>query len=199
MEWKFELTEKEFQQCDKFADDSSKSQREHRSGGILQRDIKKIKEDTLRGKIGEVIVKKFLEQVPFNIKGISLDFGVYDRGIWDETDIEINKKKISIKSSKSFAKWLLLESKDIKRGDLYDYYILVLIDKDFKAGVIKGFASKDEIIKPNDKTLLLKQEEFIPNTSTSLDADNHARHSDNLHNSEEDWEKIIRELKKVKP
>jgi len=195
MIWKFELTEKEFQKCNKFADSSSKSQREHRSGGILQRNVGKIKEDTLRGKIGEVIVKKFLEQEPFDIKNISLDFGVYDRGIWDETDIEIDNKKISIKSSKWFARWLLLESKDIERGDLYDYYILVLIDKNFKGGMIKGFASKNEIIKPNSQTLLLKQGELIPKTYTTLDADNHARHSDNLHNSEEDWEKIAMEFK----
>ena len=83
---------------------------------------------------------------------------------------------------------------ETKSDYLYDYYILVLIDQDFKGGIIKGFASKDEIIKSNSQTLLLKQGELIPNTYTTLDADNHARHSDNLHNSEEDWKEFVKKL-----
>ena len=192
---RFKLTEEEYNKCRKFADESSKSQREYRSGGTQIRTVGQIFIDTLRGKVGEVIINKFLEQEPFNIQNIALDFGVYARGIWDETDIEINGRKLSIKSSKHFARWLLLEAKDIHRGDIYDYYILVLVDKNFKGGEVKGFASKEEVIEPDPDTLFLKKGELIPNTNTILDADNYARHSDNLHNSEEEWIELANSLK----
>ena len=194
MEWKFKLTNEEFNKCDKFANDSSKTQRENRSGGTLKRNLSQIRDDTLRGKVGETILKNFLEQAPFNVEGISLDFEVYPRGIWDKVDINLNNRNISIKSSKWFSKWLLLESKDIERGDTYDYYILILIDRDLKSGVVKGFVDKDKIINRNEQTLLLKKGEFIPNTSTPLDADNHARHVDNLRNTEEDWKEFVKSL-----
>jgi len=194
MEWKFELTEKEFQQCDEFANNSSKSQREHRSGGTFIRNYNQIKENTLRGKVGETIVKKFLEQKGLEINSIKLDFDIYPRGKWDETDIKLNGKTLSIKSSKWFSRWLLLESKDILRGDVDDYYILVLVDRDFKSGEIKGFATKDEIIKPNGKTLILKKGENIPLTTTTLDADNHARNFNDLDNSEKGWKKLVKKL-----
>ena len=125
---------------------------------------------------------------------IVLNFNIYPRGKWDSTDININKTKISIKTSKHFSNWLLLESKDINRGDIYDYYILVLVDKDLKSGKIKGFVRKNEIIQPAEKTLLLKQDNFIPNTQTPLDADNHARHIENLHNSAKEWGELVNSL-----
>jgi len=195
IKWNFELTNEEFDMCEKFADNSSKSQRENRSGGTEKRDIPKIKGDTLRGKVGEVILKNFLEQEPFNFKDITLDFEVYPRGVWDKTDIKINGKNISIKSSKWYSKWLLLESKDILRGEVSDYYVLVLIERDMKKGDVKGFAWKEEIINENEKTLLLKKGELIPNTNTSLDADNHSRCMENLHNSIWDWIKLATELR----
>jgi len=190
MWWRFELTSEEFDKCEEFANDSSKTQREHRSGGTFQRTISQIKEDTLRGKVGEVIIKNFLSQEPFNLD-IVLDFGVYPRGKWDSFDIKIGDKTFSIKSAKWFSNWLLLESQDLERGDTYDYYILVLIDEDFKSGIVKGFADKDEILSENDQTLLLKKGEIIPNTNTPLDADNHARHINNLKNTEEAWKNLI--------
>jgi len=194
MIWKFVLTDAEFKKCDDFAIKSAKTQRENRSGGTLIRNYDQIKENTLRGKVGETFVKKFLEQRGLELKGIKLDFDVYPRGKWDETDIKLNGKTLSIKSSKWFSKWLLLESKDILRGDIDDYYIFVLVDQDFKSGEIKGFATQDEIIKPNAKTYLLQKGDNIPLTTTELDADNHARHSDDLDNSEKGWKEFIKNL-----
>jgi hypothetical protein len=189
------LTSEEVDICKKFAEDSSKTQREHRSGGKMLRNIGQIYYDTFRGKVGEVIIKKFLEQEPFHVKKINLDFDIYPRGKWDSSDIDINNIKISIKSSKHFARWLLLESKDINRGNVYDYYILVLIENDFKAGTVKGFAKKMEITEENDKTFILEQGDLIPNTQTRLDAKNHARHSKNLHNTVEEWSELAKWLK----
>jgi hypothetical protein len=192
--WSISLTENEFHQCEDFAKNSAKTQREYRSGGTQTRKIWLIEQDTLRGKVGEIIAKNFLEQKPLNVEGIELDFGVYPRGIWDKQDFVLGKIKIAIKSAKWFSRWLLLESKDIARDEVYDYYILVTIDKDCKSGTVKGYASKEEILN-DSKTQYLKKGEFIPGTNTVLDADNHARHSNDLHNSEEDWNKLIKTLR----
>lgn len=197
MKFKFTLDEKEVEKCKEFAENSAKTQRECRSGGMQKRSYSMIVDDTCRGKIGEMIVKKFLEQPPLNLKNIKLDFGIYPRGIWDSEDIIINSKKISIKSAKWFSQWLLLESKDIARGDTYDVYILILVDKDFAGGIVEGFAYKNEIVEPNSETKLLKQGDYIPGTNTKLDADNHARHARNLNNSEKDWKKLISYLKET--
>lgn len=195
MEFRISLTKEENEQCRKFAEGSAPTQREYRSGGTQVRDTSLIAADTRRGKVGEVIIKKFLEQGPLNVEGIKLDFDIYPRGVWDKTDIELNGKRIAVKSAKWFSRWLLLESKDINREDIYDYYILVLIDKDSGGGEIAGFAEKDEIIQPNKETLLLKKGQKIPNTNTTLDADNHARHRENLHNSEEKWKELAESLR----
>lgn len=199
MEWKFNLDESEYLQCKQFAEESSKTQREHRSGGTIIRPLYNIFSDTFRGKVGELIVKKFLEQEPLMIQGIKLDFGIYPRGVWDSCDFSLNGVKVSIKSSKSFAKWLLLETKDIDREDVYDYYILVLISQDYKSGVVKGFANKDEIIGASKISILLNKGDFIPGTQTPLDASNYALKSSDLHNTENEWgnfKKIISEQKK---
>jgi hypothetical protein len=188
MQNKIFLTPEEFNECESFAIKSAKTQREYRSGGTLNRPIWLIESDTKRGKVAEVVAKNFLEQ--FNIKGIKLDFEIYPRGEWDETDFVINNKKISIKSAKWFSKWLLLESKDINRGDIYDYYIFVTIDKDFKSGTVKGFTRKEDL-ENQQKTTLLKKGDHIPNTSTILDADNHCIQQDNLNSN---WEVLIKEL-----
>ena len=187
MDFEFNLTEDEYNICKEFAEKSALTQREYRSGGSQIRNTNLISSDTFRGKVGEVIVKKFLEQIPLNITGISLDFEIYPRGKWDSQDIIINDKTISIKSVKWFSKWLLLESKDINRGDVYDYYILVTVNKDLKSGTVKGFVRKENL-SDAQKTVLLKKGDYLPNTNTILDADNHGIKQENLNNELKDWE-----------
>ncbi len=194
VEWLIKITDDEFEKCKKFADESAKTQRGNRSGGSVTRNENQISSDTLRGKIGEIAVKKFLEQDPLDISDTSLDFGIYPRGIWDEHDLKIYGKTFSIKSSKHFSKYLLLETKDIGRGSIFDYYVLVLVNAEYKTGEIVGFVSKDEMEQISDKTLDLKKGQCIPNTKVPLDADNHARHKDHLHNSEVEWIDLIKKL-----
>ena len=184
------VTKEEYDRCYEFAVKSAKTQREYRSGGSQYRSVERIQSDTLRGKIAEIVVKKFFESASLNSGEIKLDFNIYPRGKWDEQDFIINNNKISVKSAKWFSKWLLLELKDIKRGELSDYYIFVTITRDFRAGNIIGFASKEEILN-DPKTIKLKKGENIPGTNTCLDADNYARHSRYLHNSQEDWKQIV--------
>lgn len=187
----FILSDKEYFDCENFAINSAKTQRENRSGGTLVRSIEFIASDTLRGKVAEVLAIHFFAQEPFRINNIPLDFNVYPRGKWDDQDLKINQIRIAIKSAKWFSKWLLLETKDIERGDTYDFYIFIVVAKDYKSGTIMGYVTKEEIIN-DPKTLKLKKGEYIPGTSTALDANNYARHYSNLHNSEEEWIKFIK-------
>lgn len=192
MDWEIKITDQEFDECKKFADDSSKTQREHRSGGTYFRSADEIHSDTLRGKIAEVAVKKFLEQDPLNVKEIDLDFNIYPRGVWDKCDFNLNGKKVSIKSSKHFARCLLLETKDILRGNVFDFYILVLVNEKNRSAKIAGYALRSEIETVSEKTLELKKGENIPETSVPLDADNRARKKDHLHKSETEWVDFVR-------
>jgi len=189
------LTDEEYKKCYDFAIESAKTQREYRSGGTQFRNLSMIQSDTQRGKVGEIVSKRFLEQSPFEIKEIKLDFDIYPRGEWDKQDFTLGGKSISIKSVKWFSNWLLIETKDIQRGDIYDFYILVTISKDFRSGTIKGYATKNDIVAINDKTQRLKKNEYIPGTQTKLDAPNYARHSKDLRNSIEDWEDFVKIIK----
>jgi len=183
------------EKCRNFAVRSAESQRENRSGGSYQRNLEQIAEDTYRGKVGEMVVELFFANDPFNYS-LNLDFNIYERGKWDESDFIIGGKKFSIKASKHFAKWLLLEKKDIERGDIYDYYIFVTIDPPntdgrLMGGTIWGYASLNDILY-DEHTLKLPRGEKIPGTSTTLDASNFARHKSFLKNSLADWSEIIR-------
>lgn len=196
MNFKIFLTDDELKKCKNFAEKSSKTQREYRSGGSQFRNIYKIYYDTLRGKVGEVTAKKFLEQPPLNVEGIKLDFGIYPRGKWDDKDIVINGKNIDVKSAKWFSKWLLLEEKDLKRGDISDYYILSLVSKDYSSANIAGYAEKSMLIGANNQnTLKLKKGENIPNTQTILDADNYAIKKEDLLNNKSNCLLISKKLK----
>lgn len=193
MDQHIDLTVEEIEKCRDFAEKSAKTQREYRSGGTQMRGYSLIFNDTFRGKIGEMISKNFLKN-EFDVD-TKIDFDIYPRGQWDSTDIEINDIKISIKSAKWFSSWLLLESRDIERGGTYPFYILVLVDKNNNGGIIAGYATNKEISQGDPNTLILKKGEFIPNTNTPLDANNHARHKSHLHNSLKGWEKLIETIR----
>jgi len=115
---------------------------------------------------------------------------VYERGVWDETDFELGGKDFQVKGVKHFSSWLLVESKDIERGDVYDYYILTAVEKNMKGGRILGYASHDEIVSDKNSQYL-KKGDSIPGTSTKLDASNYARHKDQLHNTDKKWKDLI--------
>ena len=191
MEWEITITDIEYEKCKEFAEKSSSSQREHRSGGTMIRNNYQIFSDTLRGKMGEIATKNFLEQPPLNFKEIELDFEIYPRGVWDREDFKIYDKRFSIKTAKDFSKYLLLETKDLERGDTYDYYVLVLVNEKKRTAQIVGYIPKNEMQTVSEKTLDLKKGESIPKTGVTLDADNHARHKDDLLNSEYDWKSLV--------
>jgi len=171
--------------CRDFAEESAKTQRDFRSGGTLRRSMDKMIGDIERGKLAEAVVQRFLES--HGIK-IDLDFDIYPRGIWDDGDFTLKGMKFSIKASKAYAKWLLLESKDIERNYLFDYYIFVNVDKNLEGGIVRGYATMKDVLGFTK----LKKGDFLPNTNTVLDADNHGREVKYL---SQNWDQILGVLK----
>lgn len=109
--------------------------RDRRSGGILHRKSSEIFANTFQGKLAECAVYKLFSK--FRNK-TEIDFDVYGKGVWDDADLIVNSKAVSIKSSKFFSQLFLLETSDwdeqgrylpnIDLGRvLYDYFIFVRI------------------------------------------------------------------------
>lgn len=111
--------------------------RDHRTGGQARRKKGQIFANTLQGKIAEYAIYNELKNVYHNIT--EPDLSVYQLGAWDDSDLTINNKKLSIKSTKHYSQLLLLETRDwdangnyipnTNNGNSkhYDYFILVRI------------------------------------------------------------------------
>jgi len=111
--------------------------RNHRSGGLTQRDNSEMFINTFQGKLAEVAFYK--EAVKNGIELSKPDFEMYDLGKWDDADFEYKGDHISIKSAAYFSNLLLLETKDwdskgvyIPNNKIYDYHFLVRISPDGK-------------------------------------------------------------------
>lgn len=129
--------------------------RTHRTGGQFNRKAGEQFCNTFQGKLAEVVLRNYFLQ-----KGLDCglpDFSVYGEGIWDDTDLIVNRKSISVKSAAFFSNLLLLESKDYdSQGNYlpnlnlgatasYDFYVLVRIQPD-----IKGLFKKERLMYSND-------------------------------------------------
>lgn len=117
--------------------------RHHRTGGQLRRRAGEQFCNTFQGKLAEVVLRKYLIEKGLNCD--EPDFEVYGEGVWDDTDLTVNGKTISVKSAAHFSNLLLLERKDydaegnylpnlrIGATASYDYYVLVRLNPDLKA------------------------------------------------------------------
>lgn len=129
--------------------------RTHRTGGQFNRKAGEQFCNTFQGKLAEVVLRNYLLKSGLNC-GLP-DFAIYGEGIWDDTDLIVNGKSLSVKSAAYFSNLLLLESKDydyngnyIPNLNLgatasYDYYVLVRIKPD-----IKGLFRKERLLYSND-------------------------------------------------
>ena len=117
--------------------------RDSRTGGQYKRKNGEKFCNIFQGKLAEVILYNY-----FVLEKIDLpepDFSIYGLGIWDDSDLEIQGKKINIKSVAFFSNLLLLETKDwnadghyipnLNQGNpsFYDYFVLVRIQPDLKS------------------------------------------------------------------
>ncbi len=116
--------------------------RANRSGGDLERDSLSLFCNTFQGKLAELALHNQLKQ-----KGIRLekpDLEVHGKGIWDDSDLVANGKKLNVKSGAFFSNLLLLETKDWnEKGEyipnsksvatnIYDYFVFVRIKPNAK-------------------------------------------------------------------
>ncbi|WP_040214686.1 hypothetical protein [Clostridium polynesiense] len=68
-----------------------------------------------QGKLGEIAVRKEIEDKwPYAVFEGDIDFQDYDRGVWDNYDLKVNGKYLSIKTVKHFSIVLMIDK-------LYNY------------------------------------------------------------------------------
>lgn len=127
----------------------------HRTGGQYNRKAGEQFCNTFQGKLAEVVLRNQFIYYGFDCS--EADFGVYGEGIWDDADLTVNGKTISVKSAAFFSNLLLLETKDydndgnylpnLQNGTTasYDYYVLVRIKPD-----IKSLFRKERLLFSND-------------------------------------------------
>ncbi len=118
--------------------------RDHRTGGTMNRKKGQIFINTFQGKLSELgVYNTFSKSNKIAYSKLSKpDFDVYGLGEWDDSDIELDEIKFSIKSTKFYGNLLLLETKDwSEKGEylpnlntdkncIYDYFVLVRIKPD---------------------------------------------------------------------
>lgn len=111
--------------------------RAYRTGGQYSRKNGELFCNTFQGKLAEFVVHNELTNIGFTLS--KPDLTTWGLGTWDDTDLNINDKKLSIKSAAFFSNLLLLETKDwdangiyLPNNTLYDVTILVRIKPDIK-------------------------------------------------------------------
>ena len=143
--------------------------RDHRSGGTYKRKLGEIFANTFQGKLSEFAIYNTLYKEFPQMRMPDLD--TWDLGKWDDTDFEINKYFLSVKSTKAFGNLLLLETKDWNENgeyipnlaidgahSLYDFFILVRISP-YCEDILKQHKMlfSNEVDKENLKDILINQ------------------------------------------
>lgn len=110
--------------------------RNHRTGGDIERKNGEIFANTFQGKLAECASCNLFYRLD---NSVTPDFSVFKLGVWDSVDVIVKKKKIAVKSTKSFGNLLLLEQHDWDDSGryipniesdcaTYDYFLLVRIN-----------------------------------------------------------------------
>ena len=117
--------------------------RNHRTGGTLERGAAEKFCNTFQGKLAEICLLR-----AFSAAGLECaepNFDIYGEGIWDDTDLVVAGKTVSVKSAAYFSNLLLLECADYDDSGnnmqnlvaggthTYDNYVLVRISPDIKS------------------------------------------------------------------
>jgi len=111
--------------------------RAYRTGGTLIRHAGEKFCNTFQGKFAEVCLRRAL--IDAGLVCAEPNFDIYGEGVWDDTDLIVNSRTISVKSASYFSNLLLLErqdydavgnyipSRDAGGTASYDFYVLVRI------------------------------------------------------------------------
>jgi hypothetical protein len=148
--------------------------RDHRTGGTMNRKKGQIFINTFQGKLSELGVYStfFKNNKEAYDKLSNPDFDVYGLGEWDDSDIELEKIKFSVKSTKFYGNLLLLETKDwnkegkyipnidTDKNCVYDYFILVRIKPDGEKLMSSSRLLYSNDIKKEDLCSVIKSEKW---------------------------------------
>lgn len=94
----------------------------HNRDMIMDREDWEIFRDDLRGKLGEVALRKYvLENIPSAVIDGEIDYSVTPLGQWDITDLIINGNYINVKSVKGNSRFLLVETNRYDTNGNYTY------------------------------------------------------------------------------
>ena len=115
--------------------------RDNRTGGSEHRDLSERFQNAFQGKLAEFGVYDYIKSNSFSIE--EPDLGVYGAGVWDDVDLTVNNRKISVKSTAHFSQLLLLEAddwdehgyylpNDQDEGNCYDFFVLCRVKPDIK-------------------------------------------------------------------
>lgn len=145
--------------------------RNKRSGGQCGRTNGEKFCNIFQGKLAEIVLYNYFKSQRLECK--EPDFSIYPEGIWDDSDLEINSKKINVKSAAFQSNLLLLETNDWNsigqyvpnislNNDTtiqYDYFILVRIQPDIK----KLFKTERILLNNEIEKTILQNLIFINN------------------------------------
>lgn len=190
----------EMRECERFSKLSAFTQQgiEFGQHDTQDRGIAETAKDTMIGKMAEVAVAKLLKE-----KGLHcpVDFSVYERGEWDDSDIKIFKWDIDIKSTIR-GRWLMIERNKLLMRQNQQFNLLpdALIscntewDNGFTGRVIvNGIISLQLFL---ERATQIKKGEVIPNTQCRMQADNYGVRTDSLSNN---WDMILENLYSRQP
>lgn len=160
--------------------------RDHRTGGSMNRKKGQIFINTFQGKLSELAVYNtfFKSNREAYSKLSEPDFDVYGLGEWDDSDIVLDEKKFSVKSTKFYGNLLLLETRDwnekgeyipnlnIDKNSVYDYFVLVRIKPDGEKMMSQNKILDSNDIDREDLYSLIKSEQWeydVPGYITNED------------------------------
>lgn len=184
------LTESEYRRCFDFSQESARSQQAIEFG---QRDTKprserEIARDNLIGKMAEVAVVKMLRE-RFHLH-LPINYEVYPRGEWDDSDIKVFGWDVDIKSTR-IGHFLLMEESKLRfrylEKKLPNAIFMCRTPWDRKNDKPQGLdveligcISLNSMLCQKKGTFIIHKGAFIPGTGTRLQATNYAVEFDDL-------------------
>lgn len=190
----------EIRECEQFAKLSAFTQQgiEFGQHDTKDRGIAETARDTMIGKMAEVAVAKLLKG-----KGLHcpVDFGIYRRGEWDDSDIKIFRWDVDIKSTVN-GRWLLIERNKLLMRQNQQYNLLpdalISCNTEWDNGPTGRVKVNGIISLPCflSKATQIRKGEPIPGTNAKLQADNYGVKADTLENN---WDTILATLYEWQP
>ena len=185
------LSEDELQRCIDFANNSAPTQQDIEFGqdDTAPRDDAEISRDTLIGKIAEVAFSKLMSNYGLNV---ALDWNIYDRGVYDDQDADINGWKIDVRGTRAGGQYMLIEHNKLNfrlnENKLSHIYAMFSVGwnrtSDMPTGIATyvGAATLRYMNDTFPRTIVLRRGDLLPGTRypVHMQADNFAIHFNDL-------------------